>query len=85
MKYLFLSVVVIALSFLNFLRPLEEISGFILMNLSVPLRSLAVQTGNTLSFFSNIRSIYRENQELKVEVIDLQNRLVTLSDLQKDN
>ena len=85
MKYLFLSVVVTALSFLNFLRPLEEISGFILMNLSVPLRSLAVQTKDTLSFFSSINSIYNENQKLKSEIIDLQSHLVTLSDLQEEN
>ena len=85
MKYLFLSVVVTALSFLNFLRPLEEISGFILMNLSVPLRSLAVQTKDTLSFFSSINSIYKENQKLKSEIIDLQSHLVTLSDLQEEN
>ena len=85
MKYLFLSVVIAVLSFLNFLRPLEEISGFVLLNLSVPLRSFATQTENALLFFVNIQSIYRENQELKAEIIDLKNQSVRLSDLQEEN
>jgi len=85
MKYLFLSVAITVLSFLNFLRPLEELSGFILMNLSVPLRSFAIQTENTLYFFTNIHSIYNENQALKSEIINLQNHSITLSDLQEEN
>lgn len=85
MKYLFLSIFILVLSFLGISKPLEDGGGFVLNSLSVPFRYTALQLEDYSFFLINIRDIYDENQILKKQVLELQSQTALLDQIKKEN
>ncbi|MBD3366511.1 hypothetical protein GF360_04210 [candidate division WWE3 bacterium] len=80
MKYLLAAIFILILSFLGVSHPIEEAGGASLNFLSIPFREAALQTQDYATFLVNIRSIYRENQDLKARVLNLQSEKASYQD-----
>lgn len=85
MKYLILSIVILVLSFLNVLRPIEHLGAAALSPFTSSLRIAALDIRDYASFIINIRRIYIENQALKEEILDLRAKEADLTYLQEEN
>ncbi len=85
MRYLLISIAILILSFLNFFQPVQDVSIFLLNPLQKVFHSAGVGMSKYAKFFANISSIYEENQDLKEEILVLQNEIVSRNALIEEN
>ena len=84
MKYLFLSLFILALSFFNLARPVEDAGALLVSPLQSAARAIAIELKEYIFFVSNITDIYSENQILKRKILDLRTKTVSMADLEEE-
>ncbi len=84
MKYLVVSFILVVISFFGVLRPLEDFAAFAFSPVQGQVRILGLGLRDTFNFFLNISGIYSENQALKEEILDLEQKLIELKILEEE-
>ena len=85
MKYIFISFLILFFGYFGIFNPVRDLYLKIASPIQFGLKKSAINLKDTISFYSNVSGVHKENLQLKSSILELESRIANLKVLQDEN